>query len=476
MLNILSIVVNFFAITSYLTLSASGTVLGSFNGLPLSVKGYTDIFDSRYSLTDDFTVSTLTTTHDLVWGTRTGRKRGFTFDGCRRDSDCASKRSCVFRGGDPFISPCEGKKPCICLPEPTRNCFSRKDCRNGEICADTALTDESVCASERAAKRGGLVLREVDPKPTGYSFDSCRKDDDCKGHRSCLQFVEGLPKCGGRPRCACVGSDRCTSSSDCESGEVCARTPFSNVTVCSSRNAELAAGGIVEVPQSGACPVRIRTRGSKMETASRERVLSLYSRMKRFSLTTPKEEMIPSEKIVGGRVASANLMKYMVTVSNAQLTSLCSGTLISPSWILTAAHCRITKGAIVSLGASQAFTNGVQYRVIRAFSHPRFFSEPGPSRTRFDIAVAELDGAPLPDSKFMMLNDNPRLPAVGEFVRAVGYGLTFFVNEKTKRFLLRQVDIPVTSIADCDKAYRKTFSPVFKEKHICAGYQQCSTW
>lgn len=52
--------------------------------------------------------------------------------------------------------------------------------------------------------------------------------------------------------------------------------------------------------------------------------------MKCFSLGHGSE-------IIGGREVEAHSLPYMALVQNSK--QICGGTLISPKWVLTAAHC-----------------------------------------------------------------------------------------------------------------------------------------
>lgn len=407
--------------------------------------------------------------------TKMSLNNSLTFENCQTDQNCKGERFCAFLGGRPFVKHCNGTHPCICLPpKRLQLCFVNSDCPHGEICADTILSDASACVSKRAAKRNGNISKISPAKnPKGFTLDSCREQEDCFGDRNCKRFVEDTPLCSGTPPCACVNNNdpSCFTSSDCVTGEVCSRTPFSNVTVCTSKQAERAYGGFKKVPAPGICPVRINQDPPQKAPSSQ------------FSLVRAAHDSSASTtmRIVGGGFASPNLLGYMAAVNGPGFRGFCSGTLISPNWIMTAAHCSslfINNNGTVGLGTSQLGVDGIQFKTLRSFIHPKFISGEDWERFAYDIAVLEISGGPLPKSKFMKINDDPHSPSAGEFARAVGYGRTYFLNSRTKKFALRQVDVPVTSFQICNSAHKNRLAPILKRKQICAGYRSgdCSPW
>lgn len=199
-------------------------------------------------------------------------------------------------------------------------------------------------------------------------------------------------------------------------------------------------------------------------------------------LQSTARQLSVTPRIVGGRSASSNLQQYMVAIYDPSFATICSGTLISPKWVLTAAHCGITKDHVLTLGTSRAFSDGSVFRIRRVITHPSFEPVPGVRQFKYDIAVIELMGAPRRTSKFIRINDDPRTPVEGSFVRTVGYGVISFENQwpDPKLYALRQVDIPVMSHSQCLFRYTILSVPetIVAEKQICAGYSErkCDTW
>ncbi|XP_065345293.1 uncharacterized protein LOC135942880 [Cloeon dipterum] len=193
-------------------------------------------------------------------------------------------------------------------------------------------------------------------------------------------------------------------------------------------------------------------------------------------------ELHSNSRIFGENIAQTGDHPWHVYIENKVTGEALGGTLISPTVILTAAHCIYGTKAedfIVSLGVydkRQRRAPGVQRRKVSSLiTHPKYDS----AQFISDIGLMIL-------SKKVKISDNIRPICLwnddtdsnlnrvaGTKAMAVGFGL---VDNHTRRDELQEVRLPIRAHKECYLSKRRFFGKYLRPgDNFCAGYTNGTT-
>ncbi|MDA3643566.1 serine protease [Saccharopolyspora indica] len=170
--------------------------------------------------------------------------------------------------------------------------------------------------------------------------------------------------------------------------------------------------------------------------------------------------------IVGGEPAKIADHPWVVYLTDAQGNQFCGGTVAKANKIITAAHCvsgdKPEAVQVVAGRESKQNTDGTVAKVTGIWVHPQYQD----ANSGSDVAVLTL-GQDLPQQPLAVASkDDSALYEAGKTAGVLGWGATAEGGEASET--LQKAEVPLTSDADCQKAY-----PQYKaEAMVCAGFPE----
>lgn len=188
-------------------------------------------------------------------------------------------------------------------------------------------------------------------------------------------------------------------------------------------------------------------------------------------------------RIINGDLASDSLRPYLASLlilTSPSSNVSCTATLVSPRWLITAAHCIITSNILVSVATNRSlrFQEQPFIRVAANKSHPQYSSV----EAQYDVGLLQLAQPAPAHAKFMKVSVDATIPLVSSYARSIGYGSSISDPDTTETLsvagYLRQVDVPVITKQSCKLAYRDYRRIIDYDAQVCTGYANggCGAW
>lgn len=183
-----------------------------------------------------------------------------------------------------------------------------------------------------------------------------------------------------------------------------------------------------------------------------------------------QESEISMQRITGGLVTEIEAVPYQagLIISVLNNLSICGGSIISATKVLTAAHCyadgsSIAEAILVVVGSNQLFFGGTRVDAVDVVAHSGF----NPVTAENDIAVIRV-----PSVVFSSQIQPVALPSgevnmdfTGYQALASGYGMTSDAEDVELLQTVSSVTVPVISNAECAAVY----GGFILSQHICTG-------
>lgn len=197
----------------------------------------------------------------------------------------------------------------------------------------------------------------------------------------------------------------------------------------------------------------------------------------------PRAVRTRSARIVGGLPANDRLaasLVFLVTpdsVDGRPVEAYCSGTLIGPRTVVTAAHCAVN-GETLAVVGERVITSDVRavYEVESWVRHPLHKGDGG-DVVQYDIALVFLKLNVTDGVDYMPYNKDAALPPPDAYVRSVGYGVS--ADDGSDVGLLRQVDLVAQSDRECEVRHVRVNVELNSDRILCAGRTDrdgCGIW
>ncbi|KUO15776.1 S1 family peptidase [Streptomyces dysideae] len=186
-------------------------------------------------------------------------------------------------------------------------------------------------------------------------------------------------------------------------------------------------------------------------------------------LSAPTAQAAP-QPIVGGTTTTTTAYPFMMQITDASQNQFCGGTLVSPTKVVTAAHCMVGESTssvrVVGGRTYRNGTNGTVSQVSKIWIHPSYTD----ATNGDDVAVLTLSTSMPYTTASYVSSSQTGVYAAGTTARIVGWGTTSSGGSSSNQ--LRTATVPTVSDSSCGGSYGSDY---IASDMVCAGYTSGGT-